>query len=84
MIAWIDKEHYRVHKIEFYDKRDTHLKTLEISDYKLYKDKYWRADRQKMVNHKTGKSTDIEIKNLQFDVGLTDSDFNENRLERVR
>lgn len=84
MVAWIDKEHYRVHKIDFYDKRDTHLKTLKISDYKIYKDKYWRADKQFMVNHKTGKSTDIEIKNLEFSVGLSDADFNENRLQRAR
>lgn len=84
MIAWIDKQHYRVHKIDFYDKRDTHLKTLTINDYKLYNDKYWRANTQFMVNHKTGKSTDIEIKNLEFNVGLSDADFNENRLQRAR
>lgn len=82
--AWVDKEHYRNHKIVFYDRRDTLLKTLTISDYSLYKDKYWRPSMQVMVNHKTGKSTDIVIKNLTFDVGLTDSDFNENRLKRAR
>jgi len=82
--AWVDTEHYRVHKIDFYDRRDTLLKTLTISDYKLYKDKYWRADKQNMTNHKTGKSTDIVIKNLEFDVGLKESDFNENRLKRAR
>jgi len=84
MVAWIDKEHYRVHKVDYYDKRDTLLKTLTVTDYKLYKDKYWRADKQFMVNHKTGKSTDIEIKNLVFGVGLSDADFNENRLQRAR
>ena len=84
MVAWIDKEHYRVHQIDFYDKRDTPLKTLKMSDYKLYKGKYWRAEKQFMLNHKNGKSTDIQIKNLQFDVGLSDSDFNENRLQRAR
>ncbi len=83
-VAWVDTDHYRVHKIDFYDRRDTLLKTLTISEYKLYKDKYWRADKQSMKNHKTGKSTDIEIKNLVFDVGLKDSDFNENRMKRAR
>lgn len=82
--AWVDKEHYRNHKLDFYDRRDTLLKTLTISDYTLYKDKYWRPGRQAMLNHKTGKSTDIEVKNLTFDVGLTDADFNENRLQRAR
>ncbi|MEM7361332.1 MAG: outer membrane lipoprotein-sorting protein [Pseudomonadota bacterium] len=84
MVAWIDKEHYRVHKIDFYDRRDTLLKTLTIEDYNLYKDKYWRAHKQYMVNHKNGKSTDIEIKNLTFDVELSDADFNENRMQRAR
>ncbi len=82
--AWVDKDHYRVHKIDFYDRRDTLLKTLTISEYKLYKDKYWRAGLQRMENHKTGKSTDIIVENLEFDVGLTDKDFNENRLQRAR
>ena len=83
-IAWIDLDHYRLHKIDFYDRRDTLLKTLTIEDYSLYKDKYWRSAKQFMVNHKTGKSTDIEIKNLTFDTGLTDADFSENRLARAR
>ena len=83
-VVWIDQEHYRVHKIDFYDRRDTLLKTLTISDYKLYQDKFWRADRQSMINHKTGKSTDLEIRNLEFDVGLSDADFNENRMQRAR
>lgn len=82
--AWVDTENYRVYKIDFYDRRETLLKTLTISDYKLYKNKYWRAEKQNMINHKTGKSTDIVIKNLEFDVGLKDSDFNKNRLKRAR
>ena len=82
--AWVDTEHYRIHKIDFYDRRDTLLKTLALEDYKRFKDSYWRPMLQKMVNHKTGKSTDLAIKNLEFDVGLTSADFNENRLKRSR
>jgi outer membrane lipoprotein-sorting protein len=84
IIAWIDHEHYRVHKIDFYDRRDTLLKTLTIEGYQLYKDKYWRAAKQSMVNHKNGKSTDILIQNIRFDTGLTDADFNESKLARAR
>ena len=83
-VVWIDQDEYRVQKVDFYDRRDTLLKTLTFAGYQLYEGKYWRADKQFMVNHKTGKSTDIEIKNLTFGVGLTDKDFNENRLERLR
>ncbi|MFT5574248.1 MAG: outer membrane lipoprotein-sorting protein [Cryomorphaceae bacterium] len=82
--AWIDKEHYRVQKIVYFDRRDTLLKTLTVEGYKLYKDKYWRSDGRKMVNHKTGKSTDLKVNNLTFDVGLSGDDFNENRLQRAR
>lgn len=83
-VAWIDKAHYRVFKIDFYDRRNTLLKTLTTNDHTLYKGKYWRSSKQFMVNHRNGKSTDIEIKNLTFDVGLSDDDFNENRLQRAR
>lgn len=84
MVAWFDKEHYRLQKMDFYDRRETLLKTLTVEDYELYLDKYWRAGKSFMVNHKTGKSTDIEIKNRTFNVGLSDSDFNESRLQRTR
>ncbi|MEO0368319.1 MAG: outer membrane lipoprotein-sorting protein [Pseudomonadota bacterium] len=83
-ILWTDQEHHRVHKIDFYDRRDTLLKTLTVEDYKLYLDKYWRADRQTMINHKTGKSTVIDVKNLELGVGLDDKDFDQKRMQRVR
>ncbi len=83
-ISWVDQEHYRVHKIDFYDRRNTLLKTLTFKDFKLYKDKFWRASFQYMKNHKSGKSTDIVLNNIEFDVDLTEKDFNENRLQRAR
>ncbi len=82
--VWIDKEHYRFFKVDFYDRRNTLLKTLTIGSYSLYLDKYWRPDEQFMVNHKSGKSTDLAFTSFRFDVGLTDGDFNEKRLERIR
>lgn len=83
-IVWVDSNHYRNQKIEFYDRRDTLLKTLTLEDFKLYKDKFWRADKQFMVNHKTGKSTDIIISDLTFDIEIDESSFNENRLKNAR
>ena len=82
--VWIDKEHKRFFKVDFYDRRDTLLKTLTVKSYSLYLDKYWRPDEQFMVNHKSGKSTDLAFTSFRFDVGLTDGDFNEKRLERIR
>ena len=54
-VAWIDKEHYRVLKIDFYDRKDSLLKTMTNSDYKLYLDKFWYPSLSVMSNHQTGK-----------------------------
>jgi len=83
-IVWIDQEHFRAHKIEFYDRRDTLLKTLTIEDYKLYKDKYWRPMLSEMQNHQNGKSTDLVVHSIEFDTGLKDKDFNQATLKRAR
>jgi hypothetical protein len=38
----------------------------------------------KMVNHQTGKSTDLTWNSYRFKTGLTDGDFNKNTLKRAR
>lgn len=83
-IVWLDTEEYRAYKVEFYDRKNSLLKTLTFSGYQQYLDKYWRADLQQMVNHQNGKSTDLEWNNYQFRVGLKESDFNKNSLKRAR
>lgn len=83
-ITWLDVDHYRVHKVEFYDRKKSHLKTLTASDFKLYNNKFWRSSKAMMVNHLTGKSTEIVISNLKFDTGLSSKDFNKNTLKRSR
>jgi outer membrane lipoprotein-sorting protein len=83
-VAWIDKSEYRVWKVEFYDRKDSHLKTMTTKGYQLYADKYWRSDETNMVNHQNGKSTRMEMSDYQFGVGLKDSDFNKNALKRAK
>ncbi len=83
-ISWIGHDHYRVHKTEFYDRRGDLLKTLELDQYKLYLSKYWRPHRLKMVNHQSGKSTDLLNTEVSFSNGYTDKDFTKNVLARIR
>ncbi|MEH6579621.1 MAG: outer membrane lipoprotein-sorting protein [Amphritea sp.] len=83
-IVWLDKAEYRVLKTEFYDRKDSLLKTLTFAGYQQYLNKYWRADEQKMVNHQNGKSTELEWSDYQFRSGLKESDFNKNSLKRAR
>jgi len=83
-MVWFDKDEYRVWKVDFYDRKNELLKTLIYSGYQQYLGKYWRADQMDMVNHQTGKTTDLIFSNYQFDIGTTDMDFTPDRLKRVR
>lgn len=83
-IAWIDKAEYRLVKAEFYDRKNTLLKTLTYSGYQEYIDRYWRPDEMFMQNHQTGKSTLLQWSKYEFKTGLGDRDFNPNALSRLR
>ena len=83
-IVWVDKAHYRVQKVEYYDRKESLLKVLKPSDYKQYLGKYWRALRAYMQNVQTGKSTTLLTTNLEFQTGFDQSDFNKNALRRLR
>jgi outer membrane lipoprotein-sorting protein len=83
-VVWIDKDEYRMQRVEFYDRKDSLLKTLEISGYKKYLDNFWRAEEMHMVNHQTGKSTRLIFDDYEFATGLKDADFNKNSLIRIR
>lgn len=83
-LVWVDKERYIALKIEFYDRKDSLLKTLHLYEYTLYLDKYWRAMRSEMINAQNGKSTELTIHSLVFKSGLEDREFNKNALKRAR
>lgn len=83
-IVWMDKAEYKERKVEYFDRKNTRLKTLVISGYKKFKDKYWRPGDMHMENHQTGKSTHLAQTNYNFDVELNDRDFDKNSLKRAR
>jgi len=83
-LAWVNKERYVAEKIEFYDRKNSLLKTLTNSGYKQYLEQFWRPDEMFMGNHQTGKSTILKWENYQFKTGLTDKNFSRNSLKRAR
>jgi len=83
-IIWMDKEHYKERKIEFYDRKNSLLKTLLFTDYHQYIDRIWRARQMDMENHQTGKSTRLIQSNFAFKTGLSERDFDTNSLKRAR
>ncbi|PDH43917.1 MAG: outer membrane lipoprotein-sorting protein [Flavobacteriales bacterium MED-G15] len=74
---------YRLEEIEFYDRKGALLKTLTYTDYKLYKDKFWRANKFEMVNHQSKKETLLFFNNYNFEVNLKEGDFTEIALRRA-
>lgn len=84
LVEWTDAEMYQPRRIEYYDKKNTLLKTLTFKEYQALEERYWRAQTMEMVNHQTGKSTTLEWKNDQLNVGLDSRNFNQHALKRVR
>lgn len=82
-MVWYNKDNYRLEKIDFYDRKNSKLKTLTYSKYQVFFDKHWRAGEMNMVNHLTRKQTKLIFENYAFKTGLTDSDFSQNSLRRA-
>ena len=83
-LVWYDKAHYRVHQIEYYDRKNVLLKTFTATKYERYLDRYWRAHFLHMKNHRNGKSTDVMRGRFTFGNGLSERDFERNSLARAR
>lgn len=81
-VGWVDKQAYRGIKVDYYDRKNSLLKTMTASGYKQYAGKHWRPSTMMMKNHQTGKSTTLTWSNYQFKTGLTARDFSKNALKR--
>ena len=81
---WLDIHELRTIKVESYDRKQAKLKTLILTDYQLHLNKFWRANSWLMVNHITGKSTELQFSNWRFKNGYTDQDFTKNSLARAK
>ena len=83
-VVWQDTGELRIWKMELYDRRGSHLKTLTLANYRQYLDRYWRAGEQTMVNHLTGATTVLKWTEFRFRTNLDDSEFTQMALRRVR
>ena len=74
-VSFIDLDEYRVHQIDFYNRRGDLEKSLQFQDYKQYEGEFWRAHVMVMENRQTGKSTRLSWGDYSFRQGLTERDF---------
>ena len=83
-VVWQDTGELRTWKMELYDRKRSHLKTLTFESYRQYLDRYWRAGEQTMVNHLTGASTVLKWSEFRFRTNLDEREFTRTALRRVR
>lgn len=84
-VVVLDAAELRIQHIDYYDRQDRLLKTLDISEYEQHAGRFWKAGRMLMSNLQTGKSTELIWQNYQFGTGLdADRDFSTNSLRRAR
>ena len=83
IVSYNKDKGYRIEKVEFYDRKNALLKTLTYSDYKLYKNKHWRARKFNMVNHQSNKETLLQFSDYNFGAELSDEDFTQVALKRA-
>ena len=82
-VSYTDMDEYRVHRIEFYNRRGDLEKTLTFADYRQYQGQYWRAHDMVMENMQTGKSTRLSWGDYTFGAGLADRAFSPQALEKA-
>ena len=83
-IVWLDRAELRVRKVEYYDRKQSLLKTLTVGEYAQFLEQYWRPLHMEMVNHQTGRSTTLRWSDYAFRTGLDARDFNRNALAKAR
>jgi outer membrane lipoprotein-sorting protein len=79
LILTLDKTNFYPQKIDYYDKRGNKVKE---ADYQYAKSgKYWYAKEVKMTDLKKDHSTQIIMKDIKFDQGLSDDIFTVDNLK---
>jgi len=80
-IIWVDKKHFLIKKIEFFDKKNNLFKILDIPDH-VKNGNYWTAVKMTMHNVIRLHSTELEVLKVNYDQGLKDNIFSERYLKR--
>ena len=83
--VWVDLEAFRIHRIDYLDRKGQPLKQLTASEFRQYGNGQWKAHILSMDNLKSGRKTDLIWGNFEFENGYTDTrDFSTNALRRAR
>lgn len=83
-LVWFDREELRTIQVQYFDRRDEHLKTMVSEGYAKYLGRFWRSGKTTMTNLLTGKSTVLLWSDYEFGADLDTKDFTRTALKRIR
>lgn len=81
-VVWIRTDIYKTVKANFYDKKERHQKTALFEDIRRINSRWWRPFSLSVQNHLNRKKTELTLKNVVLNAGLSDADFSQRALER--
>lgn len=79
-IVWADQEEHRIVRIDFYDRKETLLKTMLSSEFELFDEHYWRPKNVDMLNAQSGRKTRLHYVDITFSNGLSERDLSRRSL----
>ncbi|MGF1700243.1 outer membrane lipoprotein-sorting protein [Photobacterium makurazakiensis] len=80
IIAWIDQTIFQPRKIEYFDRKNSPLKVLTLTDFQQYQQQYWRAHVATMVNLQNQRTTRLTWHNFELGLPLNSRQFEPNQL----
>ncbi|RLD14067.1 hypothetical protein DRI50_05990 [candidate division KSB1 bacterium] len=80
---WVSKDNYYPEKIEYYDKGGNLWKTMERRQIEKV-GKYWVSKEMEIKDVKENHSTKMQLKDLRFDIKISDKTFTKRYLKRAK
>ncbi len=74
VVNWIDRESFVLHKAEYFDKKERHVKTLTASGWKQ-ESGVWTPGEMVMQNLKRGSQTSIRMLEYEYGLEVDESKF---------
>ena len=81
-LVYYNVDNYLVEKIEYFDRKSAHVKTLEFIGYEVFENGIAKPSTLLMKNQKNGKATSLNYTNYKFkDVTIRELDFSPTGME---
>ena len=81
ILLWMEQEQLIARKLDFYDRKEKHVKTLTLDDVRMI-GSVPTPHRLEMHNLKKGSHTVVDLADVEYDTDLADNLFTQRHLER--